>query len=87
MNALLFACKNVLRNRRRSVTTIFVAAIGCAALLIAGGFTLYTYEMLVDNAVRESGHITIADKRFFVDEEETPMQFGIDHSVDRTFIE
>lgn len=82
MNALLFACRNVLRNRRRSVTTILVAAIGCAALLVAGGFTLHTYEMLVDNAVRESGHVTVADKRFFEDEEETPMQFGIEHAPD-----
>jgi len=78
MSAFSFACKNVLKNRRRSITTILVAAIGCAALLISGGFTLYTYHMLADNAARESGHITIADKRFFAEEEETPLQFGIE---------
>ncbi|MDR3214363.1 MAG: FtsX-like permease family protein [Azoarcus sp.] len=77
MNSIWVALKNVLRNRRRSVTTILVVAIGCAALLIAGGFTLYTYAMLEDNAAREAGHITIADKRFFEEEEEAPMQFGI----------
>ncbi|MCL2830741.1 MAG: FtsX-like permease family protein [Betaproteobacteria bacterium] len=79
MSALALAARNVLRNRRRSITTILVAAIGCAALLISGGFALYTYEMLADNAARESGHITVADKRFFEDEEETPAQFGIDY--------
>jgi len=83
MSALALASRNVLRNRRRSITTIFVAAIGCAALLISGGFALYTYGMLADNAARESGHITVADKRFFEDEEETPAQFGIDFSPDR----
>jgi putative ABC transport system permease protein len=82
MNPLLLAFKNVLRNRRRSVTTILVCAIGCAAILVAGGFALYTYTMLADNAVRESGHITIADKRFFEEEEETPMQFGIEHTAE-----
>ncbi|MCL2021892.1 MAG: FtsX-like permease family protein [Betaproteobacteria bacterium] len=82
MSTFLFALKNVLRNRRRSITTVLVAAIGCAALLISGGFALYTYAMLADNAARESGHITIADKRFFAEEEETPMQFGIDNPND-----
>jgi len=82
MSIIARAYKNVLRNRRRSITTVLVAAIGCAALLIAGGFALYTYEILADNAARESGHITIADKRFFEDEEEVPMQFGIEHTTD-----
>lgn len=82
MSMFLLSYKNVLRNRRRSITTILVAAIGCAALLIAGGFALYTYGMLEDSAAREAGHITIADKRFFEDEEEVPMQFGIDRSAD-----
>jgi putative ABC transport system permease protein len=77
MNFLALAYKNIFRNRRRSITTILVSAIGCAGLLISTGFALYTYSMLADNAVRESGHITIADKRFFDNEEETPLQFGI----------
>lgn len=82
MNSFLLAFKNVLRNRRRSITAILVSAIGCTGLLISGGFTLYTYAMLADNAARESGHITISDKRFFNEEEETPLQFGIENSSD-----
>jgi putative ABC transport system permease protein len=77
MKALLLAWKNVLRNRRRSLVTIMIAAIGCAAILVASGFALYTYNMLSDSAVREYGHITLTHPDFFDREEDVPMQFGI----------
>ncbi len=77
MNFFALAWKNVLRNRRRSLITIFIAALGCAAILVAGGFALYTYETLSDNAAREYGHLTVAHKDFFERDEETPMQFGM----------
>jgi putative ABC transport system permease protein len=77
MNHILLAWKNVLRNRRRSFVTIFIAAVGCASILIAGGFALWTYDILIEGASREFGHITVADKSFFAREEETPMQFGM----------
>ncbi len=77
MNHFHLAWKNVRRNRRRSLVTILIAAVGCAAILVACGFALYTYDMLSDSAAREYGHITIAQKAFFEQEEETPMQFGM----------
>lgn len=77
MNHFHLAWKNVRRNRRRSLVTILIAAIGCAAILVASGFALYTYDMLSDSAAREYGHITIAQPMFFDQEEETPMQFGM----------
>jgi putative ABC transport system permease protein len=77
MNHFHLAWKNVRRNRRRSLVTILIAAVGCAAILVASGFALYTYDMLSDSAAREYGHITIAEKAFFEQEEETPMQFGM----------
>jgi hypothetical protein len=33
-----------LRNRRRSLVTVSIAALGTAAILLAGGFALFTYE-------------------------------------------
>jgi putative ABC transport system permease protein len=82
MKALLLAWKNVLRNRRRSLVTIMIAAIGCAAILIASGFALHTYDMLIDGAVHEHGHITLAHRDFFEREEESTMQFGVaDHEA------
>lgn len=77
MNHFLLAWKNVRRNRRRSLVTVLIAAVGCAAILVATGFALYTYDMLSDSAAREYGHITIAQHVFFDQEEETPMQFGM----------
>ncbi|MDR1646508.1 MAG: FtsX-like permease family protein [Zoogloeaceae bacterium] len=77
MKALLLAWKNVLRNRRRSLVTILIAAVGCAAILVASGFALHTYEMLIEGAVHEYGHITLAHPDFFDREEDSPLQFGV----------
>jgi putative ABC transport system permease protein len=77
MNAMLLAWRNILRNRRRSLVTVWIAAVGCLSVLVASGFALYTYEQLEDGAAREFGHITIADKDYFNHDEETPMQYGM----------
>lgn len=76
--ALRFAWRNILRNRRRSLVTILIAAVGCTSILVATGFALYTYEQLRDGAAREFGHITIGGRDYFTRDEETPMQYGID---------
>ena len=41
---LKFAWLNTLRNRRRSAVTVTITALGTAAIVLAGGFALYTYE-------------------------------------------
>ena len=46
MKWLMFAWKNVMRNRRRSLTAMLITALGTAAVLASGGFALYTYESL-----------------------------------------
>ncbi len=38
MRWLRFAILNALRNRRRSLVTVSIAALGTAAILLAGGF-------------------------------------------------
>jgi len=78
MKWLLFAFKNVLRNRRRSLITVAISAIGTAGILIGGGFALFTYESLRELAARDSGHLVIAHKDFFDRDEDTPMQYGLD---------
>ena len=40
MKWLRFAVQNTLRNRRRSLVTIAIAALGTAAILLAGGVAL-----------------------------------------------
>lgn len=77
MNPLLLAWKNMLRNRRRSYVTLLITAMGTAAVLIAGGFALYTYAMLADGAASETGHIIVGQQGYFEHDEETPLQYGI----------
>jgi len=77
MNSLRIAWQNVLRNRRPSLVTILIAAVGTASVLVAGGFALYTYDALRDAAARESGHLVLAHQDYFGRDEETPLQYGL----------
>jgi len=79
MKWLWFAIQNVLRNRRRSLVTILIAAVGSAGILIGGGFALYTYESLAEMAARDSGHLILAQQDYFTRDEDTPMQYGLEN--------
>lgn len=74
---LTFAWANVLRNRRRSATTITIAAVCSAALLIAGGFTLYTYQSLAESSARMTGHLVLGTPEQFTGDEDVPLQHGL----------
>ena len=75
---LAFAVQNTLRNRRRSLVTVAIAALGTAAILLAGGFALYTYESLAQAAARSSGHLIVAKPEQFQRDEDMPLQNGLD---------
>lgn len=77
---LKFALQNTLRNRRRSLVTVSIAALGTAGILLAGGFALYTYESLAEAAARDSGHLVLAKPAQFTQDEETPLQHGLDNA-------
>jgi len=75
---LRFAWLNTLRNRRRSVVTVSIAALGTAGLLLAGGFALATYEGLAEMSARTTGHLIVAQAAQFERDEDTPLQHGLD---------
>jgi putative ABC transport system permease protein len=77
MQWLKLSFKNVLRNRRRSFTTIMIAAVGTAGLLSAAGFGLFTYESLQELSTRDSGHVLLSHRDFHDKEEEVSMQYGL----------
>ncbi len=77
MRWLIFAFRNVMRNRRRTLITILINAGGTSAILVAGGFGLYTYDSLREMSARDSGHIVIGHRDYFDNEESTPMEFGL----------
>ena len=76
-----FAVRNTLRNRRRSLVTVSVAALGTAAILVAGGFALSTYESLAQMSARLSGHLILGQPAQFDQDEDTPLQHGLDDPV------
>ncbi|HET8705827.1 MAG TPA: FtsX-like permease family protein, partial [Pseudomonadales bacterium] len=78
MKWLEFAFRNVWRNRRRSLVTILIAALGAYSLLTSAGFGLWTYEALKEASTRENGHLVLSHPAFFQREEEVSMQFGLE---------
>ncbi len=77
MKWLLFAWKNVLRNRRRSLTALAVTAVSAAAILVGSGFALFAYESLRELSARETGHVILAERDYFEGDEDVPMQHGL----------
>ncbi len=77
---LKFALLNTLRNRRRSLVTVSIAALGTAGILLAGGFALFTYEALAEAAARDSGHLVMGQPEQFSKDEETPLQHGLENA-------
>jgi putative ABC transport system permease protein len=73
-----FAWLNTQRNRRRSLVTLAIAALGTAAILLAGGFALSTYQALEQSAARSTGHLIVARPEQFERDEDVPLQHGLD---------
>ncbi|MBQ0932927.1 ABC transporter permease [Ideonella sp. 4Y16] len=78
MKWLSYAWRNTLRNRRRSAVTVTIAAMGTAAILMAGGFALSTYQALAESSARSSGHLVIGQPAQFERDEDIPLQHGLD---------
>lgn len=77
LSHLKIAFKNVLRNKRRALITIIVAAVGTAAIIIGGGFALFTYDSLIEYSAKDTGHLILSHPQFFETEEEKPMSLGL----------
>lgn len=74
---LSLACRNALRNRRRSLVTVAIAAIGTAAALLGGGFALHTYESLAQASARDTGHLVLAAPGQFEGNDNMPLEHGL----------
>jgi putative ABC transport system permease protein len=58
--------------------TVAIAALGTAAILLAGGFALFTYQALAQGAARNTGHLIVGQPAQFTKDEDTPLQHGLD---------
>jgi len=74
MNNLKLAVRNLLRNRRRSVTTILTMVIGMTALLLFGGFISSIYFGMQTEIVRSQGHLHIYPQGY--------LEYGSSRSTD-----
>ena len=77
---LKFALLNTLRNRRRSLVTVSIAALGTASILLAGGFAIWTYSALAQSSARNTGHLIIGKPEQFTKDEATPLEHGLDNA-------
>lgn len=72
-----FAARNLLRNRRRSLVTLGIAALGTAAILVAAGFARYTYTGLAEASARSTGHLVLGLPQSFEGDEAQPLEHGL----------
>ncbi len=71
------AFRSIFRNTRRSVTTMLTIAIGTAAMLIFGAYTIYVTYGLQTGTVARTGHLTVYRKGYFDFGSGNPAIWGI----------
>jgi putative ABC transport system permease protein len=77
MRLLLFALKNIARNKRRSGTMLAMVALGSMALLLAGGYAAATFRGLRESTIANGlGHLQIGGPGFREDEAK-PLASGL----------
>jgi putative ABC transport system permease protein len=77
MNTLRLALRNLLRNRRRSLMTLFAMVIGAVTILLFGGYSRNITYGLQTGYVHRSGHLQIQHKDYFLYGTGNPAAFGI----------
>src|SRR5512136_2316689 len=77
MSTLLLALRNLLRNRRRSLMTLFAMVIGAVTILLFGGYSRNITYGLQTGYVHRSGHLQIQHKDYFLYGTGNPAAFGI----------
>ncbi len=77
MKTLSLALRNLLRNRRRSLMTLFAMMIGLIAVLLFGGYIRNINYGLQTDFVQRSGHLQIQHKDYFLYGSGNPAAYGI----------
>jgi putative ABC transport system permease protein len=77
MKTLSLAIRNLLRNRRRSLTTLLAMVIGACSILLFGGYSRNITYGLQTGYVQRSGHLQIQHKDFFLYGSGNPAAYGI----------
>ncbi len=79
MNATTFklALRNLLRNRRRSLTTLLAMVVGLGAILIFGGYSRNAILGMETGFVQLHGHLQVQRQGYFLYGSGNPASYGI----------
>lgn len=77
MNTFLLALRNLLRNRRRSLTTLLAMIVGLVAVLLFGGYSRSVALAMQTGYVQFHGHFQIQRKDYFLFGSGNPAAYGI----------
>lgn len=77
MKTILLAARNLLRNRRRSLTTLLAMVVGASSILLFGGYSRNITYGLQTGFVQRTGHLQIQHKDFFLYGNGNPSAYGI----------
>ena len=71
------ALRNLLRNRRRSLSTLLALAIGSASILVFGGYSANIKYIMKTGYVRNGGHLQIQHQDFYLYGSGNPTAYGL----------
>lgn len=77
MNLFLLALRNLMRNRRRSLTTLLAMIVGLVAILLFGGYSRNVILAMQTGYVQGHGHFQIQHKDYFLYGSGNPAAYGI----------
>lgn len=77
MRTLVLALRNLVRNRRRSLTTLFAMGIGVVTILVFGGYSRNVTYGLQTGFVLRGGHLQVQRKDYFLYGTGNPAAYGI----------
>jgi len=77
MKTFALALRNLLRNPRRSLTTLLAMVIGLTAILLFGGYRANITYGIETGFVQGSGHIQIQRRNYYLEGGDNPTAYGI----------
>jgi putative ABC transport system permease protein len=77
MNALVLACRNLLRNGRRSLVTLSAMALGLTTVLLFGGYVRDIKYAMQTDFVKRTGHLQVQHQDFLLLGGGNPTAYGI----------
>ena len=77
MKTLSLALRNLLRNRRRSLTTLLAMIVGLTSILLFGGYRSNIIYGIESGFIQGSGHLQIQHKNYYLEGGDNPTAYGI----------